>query len=127
MSGFDDKLSEFPVLILITLVAMFSFTFGLLGNVAGRKLVKDNAQEMISESVAKAQDTINQRVDEKIDSLKEIFEKMDRLVDDAQYWDALTANMSYDRKMAYIKLAQEQAKRQGRTLRVSGKQEQPKR
>jgi hypothetical protein len=51
------------------------------------------------------------------------------MVDDAQYWDALTANMNYDQKMAYIQLAQEQAKRQGRTLRVSNdnRQEKPKR
>jgi len=127
MSGFDDKLSQHPIFLLVTIVAMLSFSFGLLGNVGGRLIVKHNAQEMINESVAKAQETINQRVDEKLDSLKEISERMNRMVDDAQYWDALTANMSYDQKMAYIKLAQEQAKRQGRTLRVSNSQERPKR
>lgn len=129
MCGFDSKLSEYPVLLLILLIAVIAFTFGLFGNVAGRRLVKDNAQEMINESVAKAQETVNQRVDEKLDTLKEISEKMNRMVDDAQYWDMLTANMDYDQKMAYIKLAQEQAKRQGRTLRVSngGRQEPRKR
>ncbi len=129
MCGFDSKLSEFPVLLLLTFVAMLSFSFGLLGQIGGRLIVKHNAQEMINESVAKAGETINQRVDEKIDTLKEISERMDRMVDDAQYWDMLTAHMSYDQKMAYIKLAQEQAKRQGRTLRVSNnsQQEKPKR
>ena len=126
MCGFDSKLSEYPVMILITLIACFSFTFGLLGQVGGRWLVKENAQQMIEQSVARAQDAINQRVDEKLDSLKDISERMDSLVDDAQYWDMLTAHMSYDQKMAYIKLAQEQAQRQGRTLKVSGKQEQQK-
>lgn len=126
MSGFDSKLSENPVLVLVLLIALISFFFGLLGNAAGRKLVKDNAQEMINESVAKAQETINQRVDEKLDALKEISEKMNRMVDDAQYWDMLTANMDYNQKMAYIKLAQERARREGRTLRVSNIQERPK-
>lgn len=65
-------------------------------------------------------------MDEKLDALKEISEKMNGMVDDAQYWDMLTANMDYDQKMAYIKLAQEQAKRHGRTLRVSNSQEGPK-
>jgi hypothetical protein len=74
---------------------------------------------MINESVAKAQDTINQRVDEKIDTLKEISDRLNTMVEDAQYWDVLTANMTYDQKMAYIKLAQAEAQRQGRTLRVS--------
>jgi hypothetical protein len=126
MCGFDSKLSEYPVLVLVAIVAMLSFIFGLSGNVGGRWLVKDNAQEMINESVSKAQETINQRVDEKIDTLKELSDKLNTMVDDAQYWDALTANMSYDQKMAYIKLAQEQAQRQGRTLRVSGKKEKSK-
>jgi Fe2+ transport system protein B len=129
MGGFDDKLSQHPALMLVMLVTIIGFFFGLAGNVGGRLIVKQNAQEMINESVAKAQETINQRVDEKIDTLKEISEKMNRMVDDAQYWDALTANMNYDQKMAYIQLAQEQAKRQGRTLRVSNdnRQEKPKR
>ena len=126
MSGFDDKLSQHPVFILVTIVAILSFSFGLLGQVGGRLIVKHDSQAMINESVAKAQETINQRVDEKLDALKDISERMDRMVDDAQYWDMLTANMNYDQKMAYIKLAQEQAKRQGRTLRVSNKQERPK-
>lgn len=129
MIGFDSKLSEFPVLLLVTVIAVISFGFGLLGQAGGRLIVKHNAQEMISESVAKAQEIINQRVDEKIDALKDISERMDRMVDDAQYWDMLTANMNYDQKMAYIKLAQIEAKRQGRTLRVSNnsQQEPPKR
>jgi hypothetical protein len=129
MSGFDDKLSQFPVLITVMLVAVISFSFGLLGNVAGRKIVKDNAEAMIGESVSKAQEAINQRVDEKLDAIKDISQRMNKLVDDAQYWDVLTANMTYEQKMAYIKLAQEQAKRQGRTLRASndGQQAQQKR
>jgi uncharacterized protein YunC (DUF1805 family) len=129
MCGFDSKLSEHPVLLLVLLVAMFSFTFGLVGNVGGRWLVKENAQQMIDESVAGAQDIINQRVDEKIDTLKEISDRLNTMVDDAQYWDALTANMTYEQKLAYIQAAQEQAKRQGRTLRVSngGRQEPRKR
>ncbi|HEX9918181.1 MAG TPA: hypothetical protein VGA87_03385 [Pyrinomonadaceae bacterium] len=126
MWGFDDKLSHHPTFILLMVIAIISFSFGLFGNVAGRRLVKDNAQEMINESVAKAQETINQRVDEKLDALKDISERMDGIVDDAQYWDMLTANMDYDQKMTYIRLAQEQAKRQGRTLRVSGRQEKSK-
>lgn len=126
MSGFDSKLSEYPVFLLVIVIAMLSFSFGLLGQVGGRLIVKHDAQAMINESVAKAQETVNQRVDEKLDSLKEISEKMNRMVDDAQYWDMLTANMDYNQKMAYIKLAQEQAKRQGRTLRVSNGQERPK-
>jgi ElaB/YqjD/DUF883 family membrane-anchored ribosome-binding protein len=128
MGGFDDKLSRHPVLITVMIVAMLGFFFGLLGNVAGRRLVKDNAQEMVSESVARAQETINQRVDEKIDTLKEVSDRINTMVVDAQYWDVLTANMSHDQKMAYVKLAQEQAKRQGRTLKVSnnGQQERPK-
>ena len=119
MSGFDDKLSQHPVFLLVTFMTLFSFSFGLLGQVGGRLIVKHNAQEMINESVAKAQDTINQRVDEKIDTLKEISDRLNTMVEDAQYWDVLTANMTYDQKMAYIKLAQAEAQRQGRTLRVS--------
>jgi len=49
------------------------------------------------------------------------------MVEDAQYWDALTANMTYEQKLAYIQAAQEQAKRQGRTLRVSnGSRQEPR-
>jgi hypothetical protein len=129
MSGFDDKLSQHPILILVTVIAMFSFSFGLLGNLGGRLIVKHNAQEMINDSVAKAQETINQRVDEKIDTLKDVSDRLNTMVEDAQYWDVLTANMTYDQKMAYIKLAQAEAQRQGRTLKVSNnrRQEKPKR
>lgn len=117
MSGFDEKFAEFPVLALVMIIAVISFGFGLSGNIAGRKLVKDNAQEMISESVATAQEAINQRIDPKIEELGKLERTLGMTFDDAQMWDALTAHMSYEEKLAYIKKAQAEIQRQGQTLR----------
>lgn len=117
MSGFDDKVSQFPVMALIMIIATISFGFGLLGNVAGRKIVKENAQEMISESVIKAEEAINQRIDPKIEALEKLERSIGVTFDDAQMWDALTANMSYEEKLAYIKKAQAETQRRGQTLR----------
>lgn len=117
MSGFDDKLSQFPVLFLFTVIAMISFSFGLGGNIIGRKIVKDNAQEMIAESVMKAQDAINERIDPKIEELQKLEHSLSLTFDEAQMWDALTANMTYEEKLAYIKKAQAEIQRRGQTMR----------
>lgn len=117
ISGFDDKLSQFPVLFLVMVIAMISFFFGLGGNILGRKIVKDNAQEMITESVTKAQDAINERIDPKIEELQKLEHSLSMTFDDAQMWDALTANMTYEEKLAYIKKAQAEIQRRGQTMR----------
>jgi hypothetical protein len=117
MSGFDDKVSQFPVMALVMIIATITFGFGLLGNVVGRRIVKDNAQEMIAESVAKAQEAINQRIDPKIEALEKLERSLGLTFDDAQMWDALTANMSYEEKLVYIRKAQAEIQRRGQTLR----------
>lgn len=117
MIGYDSKLSDHPTFLLLMVIAGLSFFFGLFGNVAGRRIIKDNAQEMISESVAKAEEAINQRIDPKIEALEKLERSLGMTFDDAQMWDALTANMSYDEKLAYIKKAQAEIQRRGQTLR----------
>ena len=117
MVGLDNKLSQHPIMLLVLIVAVISFFFGLSGNIVGRRVVKDNAQEMIAESVAKAEEAINQRIDPKIEALEKLEHSIEMTFDDAQMWDVLTENMSYDEKLAYIKKAQAELQRRGQTLR----------
>jgi hypothetical protein len=85
---------------------------GFLGVYFGRLGEARHTQQLIDNSVAALTENVEERmkrIDEQIKSLSTTFE-------DAQYWEALTGNLTYDQKMALIKQAQQQAQQQAQRM-----------
>jgi hypothetical protein len=112
LSGFDNKFAEHPLLVMSCFVFIIALASGLIGVWAGRIGQAQHTQKLVDDAV----DSAAQKVEERMQRIEEQTKSLSTTFEYAQYWEALTDNMSYDQKMAYIKLAQQQAQRQGRKL-----------
>lgn len=120
LSGFENRLTAHPFLTTLMLAAGLSLVMLFTGLLAGKQMVIENANDITMKAT---QEMIN-RLEPAIRQLNEQAQGLNMKVEQAEMWDVLTERMTYYEKQAFIKQTQEQAKRNGRTLKVS---EQPKR
>lgn len=114
LGSFDNRFLEHPILFMLVIVFMVAVGSGFVGVYLGRLGEARHTQQLVDTavgSVAQKMEERMQRIDEQTKSLNDTFEQ-------AQYWEALTNNMNYEQKMAYIKLAQQQAQKMGRKLEL---------
>lgn len=112
LSGFDNRVLEHPLLFVSGMMLAVAVAFGVVGVYAGRWGEARHTQQMIDNAV----DSAMQKVEERMQRIDEQAKTLGLTFEEAQYWEALTSNMNYDQKMAYIKQAQAEAQRQGRKL-----------
>jgi ElaB/YqjD/DUF883 family membrane-anchored ribosome-binding protein len=114
LAGFDNRFAEHPLLVMSCFILIIGIAFGFIGVWAGRIGEARHTQQLIDNSV----EVITQNVEERMTRIDEQTKSLNDTFQEARYWEELTNNMSFDQKMAYIKLAQEQAQRQGHRLEL---------
>jgi hypothetical protein len=78
------------------------------------------------ELIDTAVDSAMQKVGERMQRIDEQTKTLGLTFEEAQYWEALTGNMNYEQKMAYIKAAQDEAQCHGRKLNLPKAMQQEK-
>lgn len=111
LGGFDNRLMDHPLLLMLLLVIVVSLGSGAMGALAGAKAVNKATETMIANSVRAS----TQVVEEKMNKVEEQTKDLNQTVEDAQLWRAMTDGMYFQQKMDFIKQARQKAEQARRS------------
>jgi predicted nucleic acid-binding Zn-ribbon protein len=112
LTALDNRILEHPIFFVLTLILLVSIGTSFFGVYLGRIAEAKHTQQLVDAAV----DSATAKVEERMQRIEEQTKSLSNTFEEAQYWESLTNNMSYDRKMEYIKQAQQLAQQQGRKL-----------
>ena len=103
LTGLNNKIADHPYLLLASLILSIAVGCTAVGAGIGRWAVTKYTAQMISEAVGAS----TALVEEKVARLEEQTKGLNQTFEEAQLWQALTNNMTFEQKMAFVKQAQQ--------------------